>query len=425
MRRWKSSSAKRKRKILRRFLNYADKYYRVRDELGKARDCRKEARIPCARVVQTLFLMASARLGSLNAIEQAMRGSSGKAWRCWIGGDVPSADRLGEVAALLELDDMRRVLLGFHRGRKRKKAIPPLPGGLRVLIMDAHEMWTSYHRRCKDALSRTVKVKTRNGEEERTQYYQRYVAAYLMGMSGRLLLDLEMQRPGEGEIAAAQRLLRRLLANCPRAFNVVAGDALYLDPDLCRLVLDSKKDFIAVLKNENRILIQDFRGAMRLENKAPERFSFNGKDCVCHDIEGFTTWAQLGHPVRVVRSMETRKVRRQSTRETEELCSEWLWATSLSTKKASTQSIVRIGHGRWSIENQGFNELVRDWHADHVYHLDTNAVTAILLLIFLAYNLFHVWLERGLKCALRNKYTADYFASHLFADFYAVLAPPG
>lgn len=354
-----------------------------------------------------------------------MKGSSGKAWRDWMGGDLPSADRLGEVAALVELDDMRRVLLGFHRRRKRKKALPSLPGQLRVLIMDAHEMWTSYRRHSKDALSRTVKVKTRNGEEERTQYYQRYVAAYLMGKTGRLLLDLEMQQPGEGEIAAAQRLLRRLLTDCPRAFNVVAGDALYLDPDLCRMVLDSKKDFIAVLKNENRILIQDFRGTMALEGKAPEQFSFNRKACACHDIEGFTTWTQLGSPVRVVRSVETVKVRRQSTREAEELSSEWLWATSLSTKMAGTQSIVRIGHGRWSIENQGFNELVRDWYADHVYHLNTKAITTILLLIFLAYNLFHVWLDRGIKPALRNKHNADYFSSQLFADFYAVLAPPG
>lgn len=368
-----------------------------------------------------LFLMASARLGSLNAIEQAMKGSSGKSWRRWMGGDLPSADRLGEVAALLELDDVRGVLLDFHRRCKRKKALPPLPGGLRVLIMDGHEMWTSYRRQCKEALSRQVKFK----DEVRTQYYQRYVAAYLMGKTGRVLLDLEMQRPGEGEIAAAERLLRRLLANCPRAFDVVAGDALYLDPDLCRLVLDSKKDFIAVLKNENRTIIQDFRGALELESGEPERFSFNGKDCACHDIEGFTTWTQLGSPVRVVRSVETVKVRRQLTKETEELSSEWLWATSLSTKKASTQCVVRIGHGRWSIENQGFNELVRDWHADHVYHLDTNATTAILLLIFLAYNLFHVWRERGIKPDLRDKHTTDYFANQLFADFYAVLAPPG
>ena len=35
----------------------------------------------------------------------------------------------------------------------------------------------------------------------------------------------------------------------------MAGDALYLDPRLCKLILKHNKDFIAVLKNENRDLI--------------------------------------------------------------------------------------------------------------------------------------------------------------------------
>ena len=136
-------------------------------------------------------------------------------------------------------------------------------------------------------------------------------------------------------------------------------------------------------------------------------------------------WTQLGRPVRIVSSKESATVRRQLTRETEELSSEWLWATSLSAAKAGTHTVVHIGHGRWGIENQGFNELVRYWNADHVYHLDINAITVILLLTFLAYNLFHVWLDRGLKPEFRNRYTADYFANQLFADFYATLARPG
>jgi hypothetical protein len=236
---------------------------------------------------------------------------------------------------------------------------------------------------------------------------------------------MEMQLPGEGEIATAERLYLRLLKNCPRAFNVVAGDALYLDPHLCQLILGSNKDFIAVLKNENRILIQDFRGVLELDGAPPLQFEYNGKQCRCHDIEGFTTWTQLGCPVRIVRSVETHTVQRQRTKEKEEFSSEWLWATSLSKGKASTHTVVRIGHGRWSIENQGFNEMVREWHADHIYHLDTNAITAILLLTFLAYNIFHVWLERGLKPALREQHTAKYFSRQIQAEFYAVLLDPG
>jgi len=365
--------------------------------------------------------MACTRRGSLNAVEDAFKGKAGGPWRRWMGGALPSADRLGEVAALVDPDELRAALLQHHYRRKRKKTLPPLPGGLRVLILDGHEMGASYRRSCPDALTRQVPC----NDGEHTQHYLRYVAAYLMGARGRLLIDLEMQRPREGETAAAQRLLQRLLHNCPRAFNLVAGDALYLHPDLCRAILDSNKHFIAVLKNENRELIQDFRALMELACGDPLRLTYNGKQCACHDIEGFDSWDQLAEPVRVVRSLETAAVRRQLTKQTEELRSEWLWATSLPKAKAGTAAVVRIGHSRWAIENHGFNELARAWKADHVYRLDLNAVTVILLLIFLAYNVFHVWLERGLKPALRQAHAADYFAGQVQAEFYVLLLRPG
>ena len=404
-------------------LKYADKIYGVREDLQEVTDQRQHPRIPTSRIVAGLFLTVTARIGSLNGIEDALgaAGTLGSRWHNWMGGDLPSADRLGEVAALLNLDELRGVLVKHHRRRKRNKSLPALPGGLRVLILDGHEMWSSYRQTCEGALCRQVECK----KEVRTQYYLRYVAAYLMGAKGRVLLDLEMQRPGEGEIAAAVRLFERLLNNCPRAFNVVAGDALYLDPHLCRRILDSNRDFIAVLKNENRDLIQDFRALMEFEDDSPLCFEYNGRQCHCHDIEGFTSWTQLDAPVRVVRSEETCTVRRQLTKDDEEQQSEWLWATSLSKPKAVTHTVVRIGHGRWSIENQGFNELTNQWRANHVYHLNTKAIMAILLLVFLAYDVFCVWLERGLKPALRQRHTAQYFSRLVQAEFYAALLRPG
>ncbi len=86
--------------------------------------------------------------------------------------------------------------------------------------------------------------------------------------------------------------------------------------------------------------------------------------------------------------------------------------------------VLRIGHGRWNIENQGFNELVKRWHAGHVYHHDTNAIVEILLLLFLAYNLFHVWVARGLNAQLRDRFTRQHFAKLITAEFYGHLLHP-
>lgn len=393
----------------------------MRDGLDAISDCRAEPRIPTLRILSSLFLGLAARLGSLNAIDKALRDQPlTKRWNEWIGGGVPSADRLGEVPELMNLDGLRGLLLAHYFGRKRKKTLEPIEENLRVLILDGHEMCASYFRTCKDCLEREVA----HGKEKRTQYYHRYVMAYLQCRGGRLLLDLEMQRPGEGEIAAARRLLERLRKAAPRAFNMVTGDALYLDPGLCSWLLEHGMDFVCVLKNENRELIQDFRGLAQTGHGETLECIHGRKQCVCRDIEGFNSWTQLGKPVRVVQSLETSLVRRQRTKENEICSSEWLWATSLTKQRAGTAAILRLGHGRWDIENHGFNELVTYWHADHVYHHEIVAMTVMLLVLFLVYNLFHVFLERALKPALRARYTPSALASRITTEFYAVLPHP-
>jgi len=350
------------------------------------------------------------RIGSLNGLEQAR---SGGYWSRWLGGKVPSADALGDAAALLSLDDLREEAHRQYLILKRNKAIKPLSGGFLVLVLDGHESGASYLRSSSGSLQR--KITTAKGE--RVQFYYRHVAAMLLHGGGQLLLDVEAQLQGEDEIAAALRLFERVAARYHRAFNVVAGDALYLHPGFCRRVRSKGKDFVIVLKNENRDLIADARGLLPLVE--PALWEENNIRRQCWDISDLTTWTQFGSPVRVVRSLETRSVRRQRTGEVVTETTEWLWATSLPKDRASTKAIVRIGHGRWTIENQGFNELVNEWHADHIYKNDPNAIAALWLLVFLAYNLFHALLSRNLKPAIRKHYTARFLAEKLSACFYS------
>lgn len=52
------------------------------------------------------------------------------------------------------------------------------------------------------------------------------VALSLVGSDFYLMLDAEPQRPGEDEVAAALRLLDRVLQAYPRAFDAVVADGL-------------------------------------------------------------------------------------------------------------------------------------------------------------------------------------------------------
>ena len=390
-------------------MKYADGVYHLSRGVETVRDARVRPRIPTARVVKSDLLMLWARLGSFNALEEE---GPGGYWRTWLGGDMHSADNLGDVAAVIHLDDVRELLRQHYQLRRRKKTLRPIAPGLWPLVFDGHESTSSFLRSCPKCLQRTVH--TTHGD--RTQYYHRYVLALLLHADGVLLMDLEPQRPGEEEMSAAKRLLARALERYPRAFNLVVGDALYLNPDFCRLALDHAKHFLAVLKNENRDLLVDARSLF--PEVPPTAYREGRTDSLCWDIEGFTSWSQLGHPVRVARSVETTATRRQRTQSEEVQSVEWIWATSLPTGKASTQTVVRVGHRRWSIENEAFNELVNEWHADHVYKHDLNAMTVLWLLLCLAYNLFHVFIARNLKPQRRHGHSQRHWARLLAADFH-------
>lgn len=143
----------------------------------------------------------------------------------------------------------------------------------------------------------------------------------------------------------------------------------------------------------------------------------------CWDLNGFTTWPQCGEPFRVVRSVERTIIKRQETKEPQTVESEWFWVTSLPPALASTRTIVRAGHGRWDIENHGFNELCNLWHGDHAYKYNAHALLACTLLLFIAYNLFHAFIERNLKPQIRAGRTQKYWADLIAAEFITVFSP--
>jgi hypothetical protein len=235
-----------------------------------------------------------------------------------------------------------------------------------------------------------------------------------------MLLDGEMQRPGEDEVACAIRLLERVLREYPRAFDVVVADGLYLRADFFNFVTRHGKDVLAVLKDERRDLMKDARG---LFDGPPDAVLRRGTTpCECWDIEGFTSWDGLDRPVRVVRSLERSTVRRQRDGRREETVSEWVWATSVPKRRLRTEGILRLGHGRWAIENEGgFNALVNDWRADHVYKHTLNAMLAFWLVAMLVFNLFHAFIHRNLKPILRNAHTAAHWAALIAADFHQAI----
>jgi len=118
---------------------------------------------------------------------------------------------------------------------------------------------------------------------DRLQHYHRQVTLMLLPAAPpgrpalRLLLDQEPQRPGEDEVQTALRLLRRVLARYPRAFDLVLADALYAVAPFFNFLLTHRKHARVVLKQERRDLYVD--ATALFAQQAPQLGRYRGRQC--------------------------------------------------------------------------------------------------------------------------------------------------
>ncbi|MGH9650091.1 MAG: transposase, partial [Terriglobales bacterium] len=406
--------------LMRRLIAYAEKVFCFsRDLVAPIRDRRSEPRIATATVIKAAAGMFWARMGSLNAWELSARS---RFWRDWLHAPMPSADTMGRVHALADPASLRNAIHAAYTRLKRNKALPD-EGGIGVAIVDGHESHSSYLRHCRGCLRRTI-----HGEQgDRVQYYHRQVTLLLVAGAPpgrdplRLPLDHEPQRCGEDEVATAMRLLERVIASYPRAFDLVLADALYATAPFFNFLGARRKYVLVVLKDQRRNLYQDAAGLF--EAVAPTTGSYRSRQCQWWDFPDLLSWPEVVAPVRVVRSLETHSVRRQLDKRDHTQSSEWIWVTTLPQASVPVARVVTFGHRRWDIENQGFNELVHGWHADHVFKHDPIAIECFLLLTFLALIIFNAFYLLNLKPQLRQGKTQDFFTKLVAAEIYRDLIP--
>lgn len=390
---------------------YGRKVLKWENGLDAVRDTRRRPQIATRTIVRAVAVMFLSRRGSLHALEQS---KSSRFWSRWLGQEMPSADSIGRICAGMDVSDVRASLPQVYTRLKRMKALEPPGHGLMQAVVDAHETTASRKRCCPECCQRTLHTQTGDVVE----YYHRYAVLQLVGRDLALMLDAEPIRPGEDELAASRRLLERVLDRYPRAFDVVAGDALYANTEWFKFVLSRGKHALAVLKDNRPHLVEDARLLFGALPASLEEVVGNRRRRYW-DSDRFTSWPELASQVRVVRSLETYTVRRQLDKREEELTSDWMWVTTLPKAQAPTRAVVDIGHDRWTIENQGFNELVNRWHADHVYKHHPTAMLIFFLFALLCLNVFLAFYRRNLKPAVRQASSMLHIAQLIASELYA------
>ena len=272
-----------------------------------------------------------------------------------------------------------------------------MTGQCESLPLTGTNFFPSRHRCCPECQKRKIKV----GDDEVTEYYHRGVVCHLIGFDLAIPLDVELIKPGEGEVIAAKRLAERVFGNYSRFFDVVVGDAVYMEGPFFNFCLERNKHIIAVLKGNNKSLLDDAKGLF--SGIKPE--IWNRDKCTIHHwhAEGFQN-DSIDAPLRILHTEETHHKRQRIGGEWIEKDQEqsWWWATTIPQKQLSTLHLWQAGHQRWDIENCNFNTLGRDWALNHCFRHDTTAIVNFVLTLFIAFVLVQSFYYRNLKQSMRD-----------------------
>lgn len=377
--------------MLARLADYLERTWEFYQVVASLEDSRLYPQVPASAVFLSLFGMFATRLPSLNALEGELR--LPRRWEPWVGPRKPSADTLGYALDRSNLERLRSKLVWINHQMKRKKILRSYAPPYLVAALDGHELFASYKRCCEKCLVR--EIETNAGKL--IQYYHRVVVLQIVNAWPPLILDIEPMLPGEGEVAAGERLLERAKTLYPRFFDIVSADALYLGAPFVHKVKKLGWDVIVVLKQENRDLYRDAEELLSITES--QKFQQDNTAGRRWDLQKMGSWEQLGEPIRVVieQYQETKRERVAGQWKETLADHDWRWVTTLPAAVFSAGQVSRWGHARWDIENRGFNDLASHWAMDHCFRHHPTAILACLMILSMAFVLTRVFFERNLK----------------------------
>lgn len=132
-------TGERETRMMKRFCRYIEKVFDFDKQIHTLRDSRKHPRMPTGAIWGSVLFLFVMRHRSLHAMEQESRQPN--RMEPLLGKDKPSADRMGDVMALIESDQLREMLSRINHRLGRNKALQN-DWPLRVGVFDGHEFFS-------------------------------------------------------------------------------------------------------------------------------------------------------------------------------------------------------------------------------------------------------------------------------------------
>ena len=351
------------------FRSFMESSFHLSFRESQVTDGRVAPEITASTVFHGVCFMGAMGLPSLLQCDQALRTPVGSSWfphhKSY---PVVSDTTMARSLESMGLDELRPILHDAYRlGCVTGVSKCPLRSGrLRIGIVDGSD-------------------------------FGRFKASCLeiVGIES-LMVDLE-EIPKRGkELPSSYALLRRCKETLGLGFtDVLLGDGLYLNAPFFNLSLQELHcDVLVKTDDTGRVIIKDAMGLFahahtfgddiqQWEGVDLERMrSYHGMMASGFSLDG------------VDASLSVAWIREEDLR-TGQSYEFWVVASSkYLSRPLYGQEMRELGHWRWDTENNGFKALNQRVHTKRIYSHDSHASEAILLILFLIFNLMGIYLHR-------------------------------
>ncbi len=397
----------------RQLFKYINKVYGIFQSFSTVSDGRVNPSIPLASILKVLFCSMVLKVHSFNLIESYLREGY---FNKFIGSAEYSlsADTFGYALARTILQQFIKINdLVIRKARYGKVYRSGTIDGFVVTALDGSEVFRTKSESWSCEKCRVTEITKEDGSKE-VHYHEDIVGACYVGKHPNLVLGIERVNRGEGELSAAHRLLKELYRRHNRYTDIITMDSLYAKAPIINEITSQNMIAVVRVKQQDYHIIRDAEGLFSgrepdLSSTLSLHSSWYDDDTSGRkyyyrvriwDSSGFESWPMVKVPLRVLRIEETRVSYNHKVISEPAVTH---LVTNADEATVPTETLWRILHRRWDIENKVFHDLKKFWGFGHNYHHDSVAFMVMLQMAVIAMNLTLLFYHRRLPASFKRR----------------------
>ncbi|QAT39211.1 transposase [Clostridium sp. JN-9] len=377
---------------LKQMLTYINKVYDIGEKINTLEDKKIKSLVKISTITFVVLFGFMLQIRSFNRLEHWLK--KGKFKKV-----------LPKNTKMIHIDAVRRCLSDFDLNGlknihdsiirttiKNKIFRNGTIDGLKVVAVDGVELFESAKKFCDKCLSRKNKDGT-------TRHFHRSVVCTTVGSDPHVILGQEMLEPkkdssnkDEGEITGGIRLIKKLYRKYHHFADIIVADALYCKSTWIKEVLSIGMNAVVRVKDERLLIVKDALALFKRREADKKWIVKQGSK----DYTKIKAWDEdnfeISDPTIKVRFI--RFIEEIHTGDKVEIKEGWIITTD---KFASVETLWKIMHKRWDIENNAFHQLKTEWHLDHCFLHSPTGVETVLMFIIIAFNLMQLYFFRCIR----------------------------